>query len=255
MNLRYPNITGKTPMEQIDQLRGYLYNLVEQLNMEGAEKLAVAQKNGGVDYAAAPKTAYEKSESQMSTPQSTFNQVKSLIIKSAEIIDAYYTEINKRLEGVYVASSEYGEYEKKMAQEIKATSERIDQVFADYQSISGQVSKVIATGASIRTGLLFTVGEETLEPELGQTELVDGTNIYGVEVGQTTMVDGKEVFHKFARFTSYGMTMYDDNGNLSAYITDRKLNIPHAEIKNTLTRGGFVETINADGSGVERWVG
>ena len=251
MNLRYPNITGKTPMEQIDQLRGFLYQLVEQLNLQedsGGKSLQKAVVDAGL-------SGGDAVQEQTSTPQSTFNQVKSLIIKSAEIIDAYYTEINKRLEGVYVASSEYGEYEKKMAQEIKATSERIDQVFADYQSISGQVSKVIATGANIRTGLLFTVGEETLEPELGQTELVDGPNIYGVEVGQTTMVDGKEVFHKFARFTSYGMTMYDDNGNLSAYITDRKLNIPHAVIKNTLTRGGFVETINADGSGVERWVG
>ena len=173
MNLRYPNITGKTPMEQIDQLRGFLYQLVEQLNLQedsGGKSLQKAVVDAGL-------SGGDAVQEQTSTPQSTFNQVKSLIIKSAEIIDAYYTEINKRLEGVYVASSEYGEYEKKMAQEIKATSERIDQVFADYQSISGQVSKVIATGANIRTGLLFTVGEETLEPELGQTELVDGTNI------------------------------------------------------------------------------
>ena len=32
MPFRYPNITGKTEREQIDQLKRYLYQLVDQLN-------------------------------------------------------------------------------------------------------------------------------------------------------------------------------------------------------------------------------
>lgn len=32
--LRYPNITGRTPEEQIDQLKRYLYQLIDQLNYE-----------------------------------------------------------------------------------------------------------------------------------------------------------------------------------------------------------------------------
>ena len=30
--LRYPNITGRAPEEQIDQLKRYLYQLIDQLN-------------------------------------------------------------------------------------------------------------------------------------------------------------------------------------------------------------------------------
>ena len=30
--IRYPNITGRTPEEQISQLKSYLYQLVDQLN-------------------------------------------------------------------------------------------------------------------------------------------------------------------------------------------------------------------------------
>ena len=30
--LRYPNITGRTPEEQIEQLKRYLYQLIDQLN-------------------------------------------------------------------------------------------------------------------------------------------------------------------------------------------------------------------------------
>jgi hypothetical protein len=32
MNFRYPNITGKTEKEQIEQIRRYLFQLVDQLN-------------------------------------------------------------------------------------------------------------------------------------------------------------------------------------------------------------------------------
>lgn len=32
MNFRYPNITGKTPEEQLSQMRSYLHQLVDQLN-------------------------------------------------------------------------------------------------------------------------------------------------------------------------------------------------------------------------------
>ena len=256
MNIRYPNITGKTPIEQIDQLRRFLHQLVEQLNMQGesgnnpsvasgASSLYTSEPSGG---AVVPAT----------TPMSTFNQVKDLIIKSADIIDAYSEEINQRLSGEFVAVSDYGTYTEKTDLAIQANAEKIDQHYTKVQSIEGQMNEVIATSANIRTGRLFTVGEETLEPELGQT-IQDGVEIYGVEVGQTTQVkvDGEmvEEFNKFARFTAYGMTLYDNNGKLSAYITDSRLNIPNAVIKNSLTRGGFVETILANGSSVERWVG
>ena len=185
----------------------------------------------------------------------TFNQIKSLIIKSAEIVNAYFTEINRRLEGVYVAESAFGSYKKETAQTIKENADSVDRVFSSIQQLEGALDQMISTNAYIRSGLLFTVGEETLEPELGQ-ELENGTDVFGVEVGQVTKdAGGVEVFHKFARFTSYGMTLYDDNGNLSAYITDSRLNIPNAVIKNSLVRGGFVETIYADGSSVERWAG
>lgn len=252
MSIRYPNITGQTPDEQLRQLKSYLYQLVEQLNMQegsgnnpsvasGASSLYTREPSGG---AAEPEIA----------PVSTFNQIKNLIIKSADIVNAYYTEINRHLEGQYVAESDFGTYKERISQEIKENADSIDRDFNSLQEISGELEQMIKASAYVRQGLLFTVGVERLEEELGQN-IADGTPVYGVEVGQTVTQDGMEIFHKFARFTAYGMTLYDNNGNLSAYITDNRLNIPNAVVKNSLTRGGFVETINADGSSVERWVG
>ena len=252
MNIRYPNITGQTPDEQIRQLKSYLYQLVEQLNMqEGSGNNPSVASGASSLYAKEPSGGAAEPES---TPVSTFNQVKNLIIKSADIVNAYYTEINRRLEGQYVAESDFGTYKVTTDQSIKENADEITRSFTRIDEISGELEQVIKANAYVRQGLLFTVGQETLEEELGQ-HLVDGTPVYGVEVGQTVLQNGTEIFRKFARFTAYGMTLYDNNGKLSAYITDSRLNIPNAVIKNSLTRGGFVETINADGSSVERWVG
>lgn len=35
MNIQYPNITGRTPEEQIGQIVSYLRQLADQLNYEG----------------------------------------------------------------------------------------------------------------------------------------------------------------------------------------------------------------------------
>ena len=257
MNIQYPNMNGGgSPVEQLGELRRYLFRLVEQLNMEGGDSTRPtgSYTSSGTAFTAPPSPQGEGLGNAAGTPMSTFNQIKSLIIKSADIIDAYYTEINRKLESVYVAESEFGTYQKQVATDLSANADRIEQVIRSVQEMSGQIEQVITTNANIRMGLLFTVGEENLEPELGQA-LPEGAEVYGVEVGQATEVEGREVFNKFARFTSYGMTLYDNNGNLTAYITDSRLHIPNAVIKNSLVRGGFVETIGSDGSSVERWVG
>lgn len=250
MNWNYPNISNGPPAEQLKEIRGFLFQLIEQLNME-ADAVAVKElpaASGKTEIAGAANDALKQSQS----PKSTFNQIKSLIIKSAEIVDAYYTQISRRLEGVYVAESEFGTYRQETTQSILETGERIDRAFENLQTITGQLEQVIKVSANIRTGLLYSVGAEG---ELLAPELPAGTPVYGVEVGQTTTVDGAEVFNKFARFTAYGMVLYDENGNISAYISDSKLRIPNALIEVSLTRGGFVETIGSDGGSVERWVG
>ena len=79
------------------------------------------------------------------------------------------------------------------------------------------MEQIVKVNANIRTGLLYYVENDG---DLLDQELPAGTPVYGVEVGQTITVDGEEVFDKFARFTAYGMVFYDENGNISAYITD-----------------------------------
>jgi hypothetical protein len=59
--------------------------------------------------------------------ETTFNSLKALIIKSADIVNAYYEEINTRLSGVYVAESDFGTYVEETDLKISRSSKDITQ--------------------------------------------------------------------------------------------------------------------------------
>lgn len=237
VDIRLPMITAQTEAGQLEQVKSYLYQLAEQLNwaLETVEK----QAEGAVE-----RAVVAAGTAEVKAPESTFNSIKSLIIKSADIVNAYYEEINKKLVGEYVAVSDFGKYEEKTSQEIEATSNKITQIFSNMQTITNDIGKItesMVTNAYIRSGELYY--DE------------NGTPIVGLEVGQTVEKDGEAIFDQFARFTASGMTFYDENGNEAAYITDKKLLIRYAEIMVSFVIGGFEDTVLSDYSVITKWIG
>lgn len=224
IDIRLPNINGKTDSEQLAQIRSYLYQFAGQLQwalstMESGGGTNVVLQNGSSSTAAQEESAI-----------SNFNQIKNLIIKSADIINAYYEKIDNmlKLNGEFVAQSDFGVYSEQTSQTINANSTNITQLFTNLQEISDTVDALydstIATNAYLKTGLL----------EYDE----NGVPVYGIEVGQTNTVDGVEVFDKFARFSADRLSFYDSNDVEVAYISDYKLVITNAEIKGTLKLGG-----------------
>lgn len=224
VDIRLPNITAASEAGQLAQIRSYLYQFAEQLQWafntlptggDGAvsTEMTVADTSGGM------------TESEA---QSTFNDIKSLIIKSADIVNAYYEQINERLEGEYVAQSDFGIYAEQTTQEIEKNSTAIEQNFQDIQQILTDIDVIneIVANAYIRSGLLYYDD--------------DGAPVYGLEIGQQNIVDGVEVFNKFARFTSSRLSFYDKNDTEVAYISDYKMVITSAEIADSLTVGRYV---------------
>ena len=239
-NIRLPKIDGTTSAQQLSQIKGYLYQLVEQLNYTLADMETGGTRvvmTGGTSNAAAEK----KNEAAAS-----FNSIKALIIKSAEIVNAYYDEINRRLVKEYDALSDYGRFTEQATQDIKENADGIYQNFSNIQTIVTDIKnlehKLIEVDAHIYSGLLYY--DE------------DGVPVYGMEIGQRTEIDGKEVFNKYARFTSDRLSFYDQNDNEVAYISDTKLYIENVEIKVTYKMGGFEDKVlEADGSIVTKWIG
>lgn len=237
VDIRLPNINSTTDAGQIAQIRSYLYQFAEQ--MQWALNTIESGNTTSVDITATKKTGGTAESDDF---ESNFNSVKSLIMKSADVIDSYCDQIKARLEGVYVAQSDFGTYTEKTDLDIEANSTSIKQNYENIQQILSDIetlSDKIIYHAYIRTGLLYYDD--------------DGSPVYGLEIGQKNTVDGEEVFDKYARFTSDRMSFYDQNDIEVAYISDYKLFITNAEITGTLTLGGYrIDTSNGLSF---KWVG
>jgi hypothetical protein len=189
-----------------------------------------------------PKSTAASSVSTLDS-QAAFASLKPLIIKSADIVEAYYEEISKRLVGEYVAESDFGTFREQTIQDIEANSTGITQFFTNLQELITDIDninfKLLEVNAHIRSGLLYNDA--------------NGVPIYGLEIGQKNIVDGKEVFNKYARYTSDRLSFYDQNDTEVAYISDYKLYITNAEVTGTLQLGGYIiETTNGLAF---KWVG
>lgn len=239
INIRLPNITAQTEREQLLQVKSYLHQLVQDLNWA-----LTTIESGSNTSSNAKKTASVGAVSREELATS-YNQLKSLIIKSADTISAYAEEAEVRYNSRYVAQSDFGTYTEEASQLIKENSTAIENFYENMQEILTEIDtlehSLIEVSANIQSGLLYY--DE------------DGVPVYGLEIGQKTKLDGEEIFDKFARFTSDRLSFYDQNDNEVAYISDRKLYITHVEVKGTFSMGGFVDTVLSDGSIVTKWVG
>lgn len=240
-DLRLPNITGVTEREQLSQIKAFLYQHVQQLQwaLSTVETASVSNQVASQ----APRNVIVQSKAK--NAEVDFNALKALIIKSADIVDAYYAEISERLSGLYVASSDFGTYIEETDAKIKKTSTDITQNYTDIQKILTDIENLsfslAESQAHIKSGLIY-YGD-------------DGVPVYGLEIGQKNIVDGEEIFNKYARFTSGRLSFYDKNDTEVAYISDYKLYICNVEITYSYKIGGLIDTVMQSGDVVEKWVG
>lgn len=211
VDIRLPNITATTTDGQMAQMQSYMHQLVQQLNwalntLDGAlggntSSIVMSNRFKGV-----------------STEESLdiFNSLKDLIIKSADIVEAYEETLTRRFNGKYFAESDFGTYIKNTTNTIKTTSENINETFNKVEAITNEDGTgkldvyVQETEAYVKRGLL---GKDK-----------DGKDVYGVAVGETK--DGN--YTKYAWFTAGKISFFDANGNEVAYISSQKLYITDA---------------------------
>ena len=241
--IHVPPLAGGSEREQLRQLHTYLFQMAEQLNvafgMVETQMIQTEEKN-------AEAVRSVVSAGQEKPPKATFNSIKSLIIKSADIVNAYYEEIDRKLEGQYVAQSDFGLYRQETSQKIQENADGISRTFVNIQEIESLVDEIgdqlLAVNAYIKTGLLY-YGE-------------DGAPVYGVEIGQQNSDNGIVTFQKYARLTSGKLSFYDENDIEVAYISDYRLHITVADIKELLAEkadigklqmGDYTWTVGTDG--------
>ena len=237
-DIKLPMISGQDPATQIAEMKSYLFQMVQQLNWAlNTIESSSSQENTAIEVVGG---------TQLSEPeaQATFNSIKSLIIKSADIVTAYYERFNQEFSGLYVAQSDFGTFSEETNAKIEESSKAIEQNYTDIQSIESDVvgvgNAIREVNAHIKTGLLDYDS--------------DGNAIYGVEVGQRNVdEEGVESFNKYARFTADRLAFYDQNGNEVSYISDYKLFITNAVITGNMWLGGYILD-TSDGIAF-KWVG
>lgn len=237
ITINLPNINGATKEEQVAQIRSYLYDIAGQLNWAlntieagtSNNPSVVVQKSGGSSSSDSPKEA---------DAASTFNQIKALIIKSADIVEAYYEKIEGMLalEGKYVAQADFGDggvakYMEETKSSIDATSDSLTQNYyrkETIDNIDGRVSGIEAAvreqDGYIRTGNVGSYWDE---------------NALGMEIGEFDTENGITQ-KRFARMTSYGLELFGENKDIPvAYVRQDKLYITNAEFTGTVKFGGY----------------
>lgn len=205
INLRFPNITATSDSGKLAQMQSYMHQLVGELNWalrtveaaaSGTESQAVSVQHIG---ALSPNGA-----------EDTFNAIKTLIIKSADIVTAYEKTIMTHFEGKYFAESDFGTFIEETNRRIEENSKGVTEAYTNVQSITNSdgtgsldvlEDQIRTTNAYIKRGLL---GYDS-----------NGKAVYGVEVGETAE-DG--TFIKCARFTSDRLSFFDAYGSEVAYI-------------------------------------
>jgi hypothetical protein len=153
-------------------------------------------------------SAIEKPREEISPEEAeeTFNSIKALIIKSADIVRAYEESIKSDFNGEYFADSNFGTYLDETSRSIEENSKGVTEVYTNVQTITDKVGgieeDVRITNGYIKRGYLGD-DKET------------GKAVYGIAVGET---DTNGVYRRYAWFTADKLTFFDENDYDVAYI-------------------------------------
>jgi hypothetical protein len=171
VELRLPDIKGND-REMLVQIRSYLYQLIPQLQF-ALNDISTIETRADTP---TPKSLTYSNITGDVNAQSTFNSIKALIIKSADIVNAYYEEISSKLEGMYVAQSEFGAYVEQTSQEIEENSISTTQRFENIQAILNETKTELVDAKTEFTGMI-----EGVDAELQETKTLTNDRMSAID--------------------------------------------------------------------------
>ena len=236
-NLSLPKITATNPAEQIQQLNSYIFQMAEQLNWA----LSTIETSNGTATTSPTIQFEQRGEITEKEAVDTFNSIKALIIKSADIVQAYEETIMTDFNGTYFADSDFGTYLEQTSKSLEENSKGVNEVYTNVQTVSSKVENLEdetkTTKAYIQRG------------HLGYHDRLE-KDVYGIAVGQT---DDNGVYNRYAWFIAEGLCLFDANDQEVAYVSQNKLCIKDAAFLGTVQFGGY-KADTSDGLAFQ-WIG
>ena len=249
-NLPTPPALMGTELQQIGQIRSYLFRISEMLNAAMTEQNIVLERTAQRQSNSVSSEAFSKEIDDQ------YQRLKSLIIKTADVVYMEMSKIETELMQQYIAKSEWGTYEESISNEIKATAEGIVQSY-NYDSKIDEVAAgvadfeayKIATSGYIQSGIIG-YGDDNLP-------------IIGIAIGQDLkskeITIGGEVYSEIdmtknlATYTSDRITFWQ-NGIEVAYISNSEMGITSVHIKGKIKLGDEWEISHTNGFTI-KWIG
>lgn len=227
--IRYPNITGKNDAQKLDQMKSYLHQLADELNyqLDNTSKIGSGYLSSSVEAGAVAKPV--KKDDAISN----FNEIKGLIIKSADIVDAYSEEISKTLNGQYVAVSDFGTYKEETKAQLTASSDRIDSVVEKQEEINTDLVDL----------------ERTLRSEIEQTAESIKLEVTGGEPGSTASIklsvgEGDDKKEYTGTIDMKGLVTFSNLANADGTTVINGSNITTGQILADLIKAGVLQSNN-----------
>ena len=150
IDIRLPNINAQTTEGQMAQMQSYMHQLVQQLNW--AFSTVTDAQSGNASNIVIDKPSEEISPEEA---EDTFNSIKALIIKSADIVRAYEKTMKTEYNGEYVAVSDFGTYMADTNRVIEENSQYTNEQFTKVETITdGLEQEIRESNAYIQRGLL-----------------------------------------------------------------------------------------------------
>ena len=232
-----PHLSGKTE-QQVKQLYGYLYRLSENLNI-ALNNLDGESFFGNVT-ANAKENAKDISSPREDNTAGTYNELRALIVNTANIVQSEMDILESELHSEYSAlSEEWGTYRENITTIIESTAHSVVQTYhydsqleALREEAAGFSAYQIATEGYIKQG--FIDYDENNVP------------ILGIAIGQgltstTVTINGEEYEQidnsQSCAFYTANKVSFRINGQEVAYVSNRKLYIGDAEITGTMVIG------------------
>lgn len=244
------HITTPPRVTEVSELHNWLFQMVEQLNVAmsvvNAQESDAAQAAQGADNGSGTVTVEELNGQR--------DQLKSLIIKTANTVRVELQREIKRMESSYLALSDFGEYREDISREIEETASGTVESYAasigleSYIRDSADMKEWQAeTNGYIRKGFIYR--NEADVPVLG---IAIGQNI----TTQATTEDGFEQLEvsnqNMGFFTSEGLEFYV-NGERVAFFRNDGAEMNNANITGRLRIGNW-EISHTNGFEI-KWIG
>ena len=223
--------------EQLQRQYAYLFQMAQQLN------LAAQQVSGEAAPSAAEAAGVGEAQQ--------YDTLKSLIVKTARQVEREMERLTARLEGEYVASSDFGTYVERLNSYLEADPAAITQYYSFASALQSNIDAVSADFADYRADTQGYI----------RTGIVDydgAVPVYGVAVGQgltTREVDGETVVEQNnfrATFTATKLSFWQDTTEI-AYVSNNKMYINNITVLQAMTLGKWELTTR---SGLAfKWIG